>query len=196
VADVSTKGAGAALVMATLRMALRTMPPGLDPKARVDLTAESMAGVLSDDGLSVTLFHGRLDLESGLLRYVSAGHDCSAVRRADGEIVRLESGAPPLGEAGPEGFEEHQVVLEPGDALLVYTDGLVETSMGTVAVQDLVGGLDEAQSAEGVVARLVGRVMGRQSDDATVVLLRRTAQPARRTRSSSEPGRAARARPT
>jgi PAS domain S-box-containing protein len=195
VADVSTKGAGAALVMATLRMALRTMPPELNPKARVDLTAESMTGVLSDDGLSVTLFHGRLHLGSGLLRYVIAGHGCSAIRRADGETVQFGKRSLPLGAPGGEEYEEGQVRLEPGDTLLLYTDGLVETAGGSVELEDLVGTLDGAESVEGMVTRLVGTVRGRQSDDATVVMLRRTARRARRPRSSNGPDGAARAKP-
>ena len=168
-----TKGAGAALVLATLRMALRTMPPGLNPKARVGLAAESMAGVLAEDGLSVTLFHGRLDLTSGVLSYVNAGHGRSAIRRADGEVVRLAERSLPLGAAGRDDYREAQVRLEPGDTLLAYTDGLVE---------ELAGGLGGAESAEELVRRLVGRVRGRQSDDATIVLLRRTGTRPRRPR--------------
>jgi PAS domain S-box-containing protein len=195
VADVSTKGAGAALVMATLRMALRTMPPELNPKARVELTAESMAGVLADDSLSVTLFHGRLDLGSGLLRYVSAGHGRSAIRRANGETMQFGARSLPLGAASGEEYEEGQVRLEPGDTLLVYTDGLVETTSGTVELEELLGTLERAEGAEDVVTRLVGGLKGRQTDDATVVLLRRTARQPARARASREPDRATRARP-
>jgi PAS domain S-box-containing protein len=196
VADVSTKGAEAALVMATLRMALRTMPPDLNPKARVELTAESMSGVLSDEGLSVTLFHGRLDLGSGLLRYVSAGHGRSAIRRADGETVTFGARSLPLGTPGGEEYEEGQVRLEPGDTLLLYTDGLVETANGSVELEELVGTLDGSESAEGIVTRLVGTVRGRQSDDATAVLLRRNASRTRRTRSSNGPDSTTRAKPS
>ena len=195
VADVSAKGAGGALVMATLRMALRTMPPELNPKARVELTAESMAGVLSDDGLSVTLFHGRLDLSTGTLSYVSAGHGRSAIRRADGETVAFGTLSLPLGAADGDGYEEGQVRLEPGDTLLLYTNGLVETAGGTVELDELVGTLDGTESAEGIVTRLVSKVRGRQSDDATVMLLRRTLRRPRRPRSSNGPEWATRAKP-
>jgi serine phosphatase RsbU (regulator of sigma subunit) len=173
--------------MATLRMALRTMPPELNPKARVELAAESMAAVLADEGLSVALFHGRLDLGSGLLHYLSTGHGCSAVRRAGGEVMKLTAGPegaslPPRGGGGPPGpegalggaeHEEGQVRLEPGDTLLVYTDGLVETTSGTVELEELLGTLDGAESAADSVTRLLEGVRGRQGDDATVLLLRR-----------------------
>jgi len=173
VADVVSKGAGAVLAMAALRMALRAMPRELDPKARVGLAAQSLARVL-DDGLSVKLFHGRLELGSGLFRYVSAGNDCSALRRADGKIVQLSTHSLPLGMSGGGELEERQVQLDPGDALLVCTNGLVETVGGTVDMDQLMGGLEEVETADEVVTHLVGKVWGRQRDDATVVLLRRS----------------------
>jgi PAS domain S-box-containing protein len=176
VADVVSRGAGAALAMATLRMALRAMPEELDPKARVGLAAKSMARVL-DDSLSLKLFHGRLELESGMLRYVTAGNDCSVVRRAGGEIVRLATRSLPLGASNGGEYEERTVRLGPGDALLLCTNGLVETVGGEVELEELMAGLKDAKSADEAVARLSARVVGRQRDDATAVLLRR--EPAR-----------------
>ena len=179
VADVVSKGVGAALAMATLRMALRAMPPELDPKARVGLAAKSMARVL-DDALSVKLFHGRLELSSGLFHYVSAGNDCSALRRAGGEIVKLSTSSLPLGMSVGDEYEERRVRLAPGDTLLVCTNGMVETADGDVNVEQLMRGLEEVETADEGVTRLVGKVWGHQRDDATAVLLRRA--PARRPR--------------
>src|SRR5207247_6943904 len=62
VADVMGGGAGAALVMATLRIGLRTMARDLGPGARGALVAQSLTQVLGEDGPSVALFHARLDL--------------------------------------------------------------------------------------------------------------------------------------
>jgi hypothetical protein len=55
----------------------------------------------------------------------------------------------------------------------VYTDGLVETTSGTVELEELLGTLDGAESAADSVTRLLEGVRGRQGDDATVLLLRR-----------------------
>jgi PAS domain S-box-containing protein len=173
VADVMSKGAGAALVMATLRMALRTMPRELNPRARVALAANSMMRLLTDDRLS--LFHGRLDLASGVLHYVNAGHGFATVRRADGEMVALAARSLPVG-AGDQEYTEGEVRLEPGDVLLVYTNGLVEVADGNVELRELLGVLKGAVTAEEVVGRLEVAVPGRQVDDATVVVLRRVAQ--------------------
>jgi PAS domain S-box-containing protein len=173
-ADVMGKGVGSALVMATLRTALRATPHEVSPGARVGQVAESMTRALTDEGLFVTMFHARLDLASGALRYVDAGHGYGVVLRPDGEIVRLRSRSLPLGVLSGEEYEEKQVRLDPGDMLLVFTDGLVEIGDSTTAVEVLLSGLEAAESADEVVERLVGMVRGQKGDDVTVLALRRT----------------------
>src|SRR5207302_1721461 len=74
VADVMGKGMGSGLVMATVRAVLRAARPELGPAARVRLAASFLTPGAGEDGLFVTLFHGRLDTATGLLRYVDAGH--------------------------------------------------------------------------------------------------------------------------
>jgi PAS domain S-box-containing protein len=172
-ADVMGKGVGSALVMATLRTALRTAPHGLTPAARVGLAAESMSRGLTDDGLFVTLFHARLDTWSGLLRYVDAGHGNCVVRRANGELVRLVERSLPLGVRSGERFKEGQVELGPGDVLLAYTDGLVEMQERTIGVEEVAGWLEGAEGVEEMVERLVGTLRGEQADDVTLLVLRR-----------------------
>jgi PAS domain S-box-containing protein len=177
VADVMGKGVGAALVMATLRAALRSAPHELSPAARVGLASESISHGLTDDGLFVTLFHARLDVGTGVLRYVDAGHGYCVIRRADGGIVPLVSKSLPVGVLSEAVYEEGQVRMEPGDSLLAYTDGLVEIGDQTIGLRELTGELGGAESAEGIVGRLVSRVRGQQEDDVTVVLLQRTGPP-------------------
>jgi serine phosphatase RsbU (regulator of sigma subunit) len=167
------KGVGAALVMATLRAALRSAPHELSPAARVSLASESISHGLTDDGLFVTLFHARLDVRTGVLRYVDAGHGYCVLRRADGETVRLISRSLPVGVLSEAVYEEGQVTMEPGDTLLAYTDGLVEIGDQTIGLGELTQELEGAQSAEEMVGRLVDRVRGQQGDDVTVVVLHR-----------------------
>ena len=175
VADVMGKGVGAALVMATLRATLRSAPHELSPAARVGLASESISHGLTDDGLFVTLFHARLDVRTGVLRYVDAGHGYCVLRRADGEILPLVSKSLPVGVLSEAVYEEGQVTMEPGDTLLAYTDGLVEVGDQTIGLQELTGELEGTESAEDTVGRLVDRVRGQQGDDVTAVLLGRTA---------------------
>jgi serine phosphatase RsbU (regulator of sigma subunit) len=175
-ADVMGKGVGSALIMATLRTALRTASHELGPAARVSLAAESMSRGLTDDGLFVTLFHARLDTSSGLLRYVDAGHGNCVVRRANGELVRLVERSLPLGVRNEEKFKEGQVELGPGDVLLAYTDGLVEMQERTIELEEVAGWLEGAEGVEEMVERLVGTLRGEQADDVTLLVLRRLAE--------------------
>ena len=71
-------------------------------------------------------------------------------------------------------YEEADVGLDPGDTLLVFTDGLVEVGDETIEVEEVLGSLDRAGSVEQVVEHLVDRVRGQRSDDVTVLALRRT----------------------
>jgi hypothetical protein len=75
----------------------------------------------------MTLFCGVLEPESGRLRFVCAGHPFPLLRRADGEILELGVGCLPLGIRLGLEFEAHEVEIEPGDCLVLYTDGVVET---------------------------------------------------------------------
>src|SRR5207237_1141479 len=147
VAEVMGEGAGSALVMATLRTALRTAPQELGPAARVALAAESLSRGLTDDDLFVTMLHARLDLASGALRYVDAGHGYCVIRRAGGELERLERQSEPLGASGAK-HEEGEVRLEPGDSLLACTDGLLKPADQSVVPDDLPPGDQGSESAQ------------------------------------------------
>lgn len=74
----------------------------------------------------VTLFLGILDPETGLLRYSTAGHPESMLRRASGEILMLGSGSLPLGVFPDASWKPREVKLEVDDLLLLYTDGVIE----------------------------------------------------------------------
>jgi serine phosphatase RsbU (regulator of sigma subunit) len=168
------KGMGAALVTATLRAVLRAAPGELAPAARVRLAAESMVG--TDSGLFATLFHGCLDPSTGTLRYVDAGHGYCMILRRDGEVERLSERSMPVGVLPDPEFNEGVVRLEPGDALLVYSDGLVETEERTIQPKELTAGLDDSMHAAEVVRRMIARMPPSLSDDVTAVVLRRQSE--------------------
>ena len=75
----------------------------------------------------MTLFCGVLEPASGRLQFICAGHPFPFHRAADGAISELGSGALPLGIRTELEFAVHQAVIAPGDSLLLYTDGVVET---------------------------------------------------------------------
>jgi len=172
VADVMGKGVPAALVMAVLRTAIRSAPRALPPAARVRVAAESITHGLGDEGLFVTLFLARLDTATGLLRYVDAGHGYCVVRRLDGELVHLSSRSLPVGVLDEGAFDEGSARLKPGEALVVYSDGLVEREERTLPLSEYAREL-ESENAESIVRRLMERMPQRPADDVTVMVLRR-----------------------
>jgi PAS domain S-box-containing protein len=175
VADVMGKGMGAALVMAALRTALRMAPGELGPAARLERAARSMTFGPRTEGLFVTLFHARLELATGCLRYVDAGHGYCAIRRAAGGLDRLGERSLPLGVDLGEGFREGRVWLEPGDMLVVCSDALVEIGDETIGFEELVDQLKGVERAGEAVERLLSTVSERLTDDATALVLRRLA---------------------
>ena len=61
-----------------------------------------------------------------MLRYCNAGHQPSLLLRTDGVIEKLEKGGPMIGLNGVLPFEEAEIVLDPGDRIILYTDGVIE----------------------------------------------------------------------
>ena len=177
-ADVMGKGMGAALVMARLQTALATAPQELSPAARVTVADRALTFTTSSSGGFATLFQARLHPASGTLHYVDAGHGYCVVIRGDGEIARLGGRSLPLGLGLGEVFQEGAVRLEPGDRLLVYSDGLVDLGDQTVDERDVIDELLRAGDAEEMVQRLLGRVSANHADDVTVLVLRRLPAPA------------------
>jgi PAS domain S-box-containing protein len=175
VADVMGKGVGAALVMAVLRTALRSAPADLDPATQVGLAASSMNLGADDEGLFVTLFHAHLDVGTGMLRYVDAGHGYCEIRRATGELEPLTVRSLPVGVSSEETFLEGTVVLEPADSLIVYSDGLVETEERTISLAQLTAGFNGVASSAEMVRHLMSTTADRPADDVTVLVLRRLA---------------------
>lgn len=137
VADVMGKGMGAAIVAAGVRSAFRGASR-LFERLEADTTAVLDAGVattaaaehLSDDlehtGTFVTAFHSVLDTDTGAVTYVDAGHGLSMVRRSDGTVEPLLAQGLPLGVLPADTWSAQHVVLEPGDMLVICSDGLLD----------------------------------------------------------------------
>jgi PAS domain S-box-containing protein len=170
-ADVMGRGLGSALVMARLRTALRSMPARLGVAERVALADEAVTLDVHISPPFVTLFYGRLEPASGLLRYVDAGHGYCVVLRPGGEVVRLAERSLVLGVGLGGAFAEGVVRLEPGDTLLVHSDGLAEAGERIVPEEELVRGLGGMADAVEIVRCLVERAPAERADDVTVIAL-------------------------
>lgn len=126
VADVAGKGMAAALIMATFRAALRAE---LRRAGTIDDVIEEVNRLLLDSidpSRYVTAVYGVLDLASGELSYMNCGQTPPVLIRSDGSCTWLDRGRPALGMPVNVSGESGLVVLEPGDMLVIYTDGVVE----------------------------------------------------------------------
>jgi adenylate cyclase len=190
IADVSGKGVPAALFMAMakeiLRSAISKHEDALDlafAEASTKISAASAEMV--DEGadmMFVTAFAGILDLTSGQLAYVNAGHDPPFVLRADAEPQELSgAGGPPLGTVDRLICPVERLSLQAGDLLLLYTDGATESEnkdhgfYGMARLRSLLASSREA-TARGLV-ELVRADIRRfatdadQADDITLLAL-------------------------
>jgi sigma-B regulation protein RsbU (phosphoserine phosphatase) len=126
VGDVAGKGMPAALLMALLQGSLRTLlSAGLRGEELVTkLNAHLCANIPSNR--LITFFYAELDCASGRLRYVNAGHNPPFLLAARAPTLRLAATAMALGITPETDFQQMRLELEPGDRLVLYTDGVTE----------------------------------------------------------------------
>ena len=128
IADVSGKGVPAALLMAFLRASLRAATHvGYSPHismAKVNyLLWESI-----ERNQFVTAFYGILDVTNKTLTYTNAGHNPPILLKQDGEFTFIDRGSIPLGMFRDTRYHEYYLTTEPGDVLMLYTDGVTEAN--------------------------------------------------------------------
>jgi phosphoserine phosphatase RsbU/P len=175
--DVMGKGMPAALLMATVRATLRAVVRDSPPGGAMRYVVSALAGDLNRSGSLVTMFLGQLDAERRTLRFVDAGHGHVFLQRASGEREALSPRGLPLGVLDDATYEEGEVRFEPGDALVLYSDGLIDAQphlgLGPEQLSACVHG---GESARVMVDRLLclGAPPGAPADDLTVVVVRRT----------------------
>jgi serine phosphatase RsbU (regulator of sigma subunit) len=187
VGDVTDKGVPAALVMATTRTMLRASAQRLDSPGEV---LERVNDVMVPDippNMFVTCLYAILDPATGRLHYANAGHDLPYRRRSSGGAggaEELRATGMPLGLLPGMGYEEKEIVLEKGDSVLFYSDGLVEAHdpqremFGFPRLQGLVGAhRSGGQALVNFLLSELARFTGEgweQEDDITLVTLERS----------------------
>jgi sigma-B regulation protein RsbU (phosphoserine phosphatase) len=182
VGDASGKGLAAALMISNVQSSLRTAVAfaGNDGAAVLEAVNREVHATSLPDRYA-TLFYGVFEEATRALQYVNAGHNPPMVIRRDRSVVRLESGGPPVGMFPNWTYEEGAVQLDPGDLVLAYTDGVTE-AVNPVGDEWGEEGLlravaeHNAQSAHALVEVIFRSMdefsLGRQTDDATVIVLR------------------------
>jgi sigma-B regulation protein RsbU (phosphoserine phosphatase) len=185
VADVAGKGVPAALLMASFQASLRTLYSTATPLPEQVSALNRYVCTNSQGGRRfTTAFISELDVDSGQLTYVNAGHNPPVLVRGSGQKERLDCGGIPLGIAPAAKYECANVQLCNGDTLLVFTDGLVEAEnssgeeFGENRLFALLEGGHRASDTMNRVMRGVDVFVGsaRQHDDITCLVLRRDDQ--------------------
>jgi predicted ester cyclase len=126
VGDATGKGVPAALVMASARSMLRALAQTSESPGDVLRRANDPLATDIPPNMFVTCFYAILDPKSGSLRYANAGHDLPYLRRRTGDAEELRARGMPLGLMPGMGYEENEIVLDAGESVLFYSDGLVE----------------------------------------------------------------------
>lgn len=187
VGDVAGKGSPAALLMALLLAILRTLvDEGLEPgelarRLNLQVARHSPASRF------ITLFYGVYEPATGKLTYVNAGHMPPLIRRAaSGRCERLGSTGVALGMFEESTYQAESVLLDPGDLLVLYSDGITEAEnpqgepFEEAGLERVLSNLavDDLSHAGRVIFTAVERHAQdkRFADDLTVLLLKRSLQ--------------------
>jgi len=187
IADVAGKSVPAALLMATLQASLRTIAEENVPLVDLVARLNYYACAHSLNGLRfTTAVLCEYNPHSRRLTYVNAGHNAPILRRANGTLETLEAGGLPLGIRPATNYETASLELKPGDALIFFTDGVVEAfngggeEFGNARWLNAIRNLpdwDAQQTLEFLMKR-VDEFVGatRQSDDITCLVFRSRAE--------------------
>src|SRR5580698_1520221 len=131
VADVAGKSIPAALLMATFQASLKTLSETSSSLPELVTGMNRYACTNSQSGLRfTTAFLAEFDPASRALTYINAGHNAPMLRRSSGVIERLSVGGLPLGMWADKSYEAGKLILESGDWLVIFTDGVVEAVNG------------------------------------------------------------------
>ena len=185
ITDVSGKGVGAGMIASGVHAAVRLMASDGIGLADLAVRANIYLSGATEDNRFATFAMIRLEPD-GRLVGVNAGHCPVLIRRSDGSIDEIHSSGFPLGMMPVASYTEHESRLEPGDLLLLYTDGLTEAEdpdeeeFGVERVSEVVSKL-ERPSAEAACKALFEAVeihtCGQPlHDDATLLVVERLAE--------------------
>jgi predicted ester cyclase len=184
VGDATGKGVPAALVMSTTCGMLQLAAQVLDSFSPGQVLAQVNETLFAriPSNMFVTCFYAILDPQSGLLSYANAGHDLPYLWRG-GNAEELRARGMPLGLMPGMSYEEKEIVLEPSDNVLLYSDGLVEAHdpkgemVGFPRIRALVDEQGEKDSLGDFCLEELYSFVGEgweQEDDITLLTLRRS----------------------
>lgn len=183
--DVSGKGTAAALLMSSLHAAIHAQSASHDSLVA---TISAVNRYLADNipaNRFVTLFYAELDPESGSMAFLNAGHNPPLIVHSAGTVEQLASGGLPLGIKRDAEYREGRTQLQPGDVLVIYSDGVTEAvsptgeEFGPTRLYEVVSRNVEASAAgirDRIESSLTKFAQGTSAaDDITLVIVKRQA---------------------
>lgn len=186
-ADITGKGMPAAMLMANLQATFRSQV-FIDDDCIICLTRTNKLLYRSTESTKfATMFYGRLDPATGRLNYTNGGHDCPILVKENQETTELESTGLILGIFEDSEYSEEQARLNPGDVLLLYSDGITEAMnpememYGTNRLRNLLQ-KNQKKSASQIGELILNDIElhsegATQSDDITLLIIKREKQP-------------------
>ncbi len=186
VGDVAGKGMSAALLMSSLQARVQVLAESGGEPAQVVARLNRSLIANCPGNRFITFFYAVLDPATGELQYSNAGHNPPLVLRADGQVESLETGGTVLGVFPNADYAEGSIRLGLGDWVALYSDGITETcpaasedEFGTEGLAQFLqqhASENACQVVTGAMACVSAYAGGLPpADDATLVLIRRTA---------------------
>lgn len=181
--DVAGKGMPASLLMVNLQARVQSLAERADPPAVTVTSLNRALHAACPDNRFVTFFLAYVEPASGKVVFCNAGHNPPMLLRTNGEVETLEGGGPVLGAFPSLRFQEEVTQLEPGETLVIYSDGITEATtedeeeFGEERLERI---LRESSgvSADDLVRRIYSDVQefidgAPAADDVTIVVVRR-----------------------
>jgi phosphoserine phosphatase RsbU/P len=176
IGDVMGKGMPAAIMMATVRSALRATIRASQPAKAFKYIASALHDDLSRAESYVTMFLAQLNVRENSLAFVDAGHGHAFLRRRSGAVEELLPRGLPLGILPSLGYVQGELQFDPGDTLALYSDGLVEAlaiaGKGHEQIAEILGNLSNVNKMMSHLLPM-SRMQEPLADDLSVVLVRR-----------------------
>src|SRR5450759_187502 len=181
--DVTGKGLPASLLMANLQATLRSQTLNVEsPRICLERSNQLLFQSTSPEKFA-TAFYAILDSQKNILFSSNAGQDHPFLFSTDKKIQRLKAGGIPLGMLGDFTEEEESTPLEPGDTLVIYSDGVTEAmnKNGELFGEERLDSVladSRLDAPEVIIARIVAAIKEYagttpQSDDVTIVVVKR-----------------------
>ncbi len=189
IGDVSGKGMPAALLMSNLQASLHGQVIHPSSVSEVVGLVNDLLVASTDAHMFVTFFYGQLNTAAGTFTSTNAGHNPPLLLRTDGTLETLNAGGLLLGMLAGQQYKQETVSLDPGDVVVLYTDGIteavgpgideddVEAMFGEEALEEVIrrnSHLPAVGIKEAILDAVSRHTEGMaQSDDITLVIIRR-----------------------